>query len=166
MRELHPSCLNGRTSPTTTTAMRPFRFRLETVRRLRDHAEQRARDDLARELSAQAALADDVRRSRDAVSTARTGARVADVRARASWEAFIERRDREQRLAETELLRQSARVDETRVVLGQASREHRAITRLEDKHRERYADEQRRVDEAELSDIAGRAYHRAVGGAA
>lgn len=146
--------------------MRPFRFKLETVRRLRDHAEQRARDDLARELSHHASLADDVRRSRDAVSVACQGARGADIVARGSWDAFIERRDREQRLAETELERQDARVEETRSVLGQASREHKAISRLEDKHRERHVDALRRSDESELSDIAGRAYHRAIRGAA
>lgn len=146
--------------------MRPFRFRLETVRRLRDHAEQRARDELARELSAHASLADDVRRSRDAVETACHAARVAPIGDRASWEAFIERRDREHRLAETELVRQGGRVAESRVQLGQASREHRAITRLEDKHRERHRDELMRRDEAELSDITSRAHARAVGGAA
>lgn len=146
--------------------MRPFRFRLETVRRLRDHAEQRARDDLARALSAEASLADDVRRSRDAVESACQAARLADIGTRASWDAFIERRDREHRLAETELTHQGVRVEESRSVLGQASRQHRAIVRLEDKHRERYVAELRRADESELSDIAGRAHGRALRGAA
>lgn len=146
--------------------MSPFRFRLETVRRLRDHAEQRARDELARELSAHASLADDVNRSRDAVASACHSARDADVRVRASWDAFIERRDREQRLAETELVRQSMRVDEQREALGQAAREHKAIARLEDKHRDRHRDEVRRRDESELSDIASRAYGRVSRGAA
>ena len=146
--------------------MRPFRFRLETVRRLRDHAEQLARDELARELSFQASLEDDVRRSRDAVTVARTAAAHADVRSRASWDAFIERRSREQELAESELVRQAERVVQQREALGQASREHKAIARLEDKHRERHRDEARRADESELSDIAGRAFLRTRGRAA
>lgn len=146
--------------------MRPFRFRLETVRRLRDHAEQRARDDLARELAAHASVEDELRRSLDAVDSACEGARGADVLARASWEAYIERRGREQRLAETELEHQRARVEEQRSALGRASREHQAIVKLEDKHRERHRDEWRRKDESELSDLAGRAHRRAVGGTA
>lgn len=146
--------------------MRPFRFRLETVRRLRDHAEQRARDELARELSTHASLVDEHERSCGAVSAAAAGARDADLRARVSWQHFIERRERERSAAAHELRAQADRVDEQRGVLGQANREHRAILRLEEKHRARHQGELLRRQDAELSDIAIQAHRRAEAGAA
>jgi flagellar export protein FliJ len=145
--------------------MRPFRFRLETVRRLRDHAEQRARDELARELSVHASLEDEVQRSSGAVAKASAGAGTADLRSRASWQHFIERRERERSSAQTELQQQTERVLEQRGVLGQANREHQAITRLEAKHRARHQDDMRRRQDSELSDIALQIHRRAEAGA-
>jgi flagellar export protein FliJ len=137
--------------------MRPFRFRLETVRRLRDHAEQRARDGLARELRAHAALEGHVAERQTAVVSARVRSRDADPRVWASWQAYIERREREREAAAAELEDQETRVEAQRGALSQAAREHRVITRLESKHRERHVQEQMRRQEAELGDIA---FHR------
>jgi flagellar protein FliJ len=146
--------------------MRPFRFRLETVRRLRDHEEQRARDNLARELAAHSAATNDLRRRIEAVNDARSAAQGADVVARAAWDVFIEHKSREQQLAATALVDQQLRVEDQRVALGHASREHKAVARLEDKHRARHREEQQRREEHELSDIASRAHGRLSPGAA
>src|SRR5215470_15756604 len=76
--------------------MRSFVFNLESVRRLRDHAERKAREDMARELGAREQHAAELARRTDAVEHAQDGARAAHPSARAMWHALIERRRVEQ----------------------------------------------------------------------
>ncbi len=146
--------------------MRPFRFRLETVRRLRDHAEQRARGELAREIATQVALRDDLERQDDAVAAACDGARVSAVLDRPTWAAMIEQRRNARDVAATELARQHDRVQEFRAQLGEVSRDHKAVVRLEEKHRERHLRDVERATEAEVADLTGRRRSWTLGGAA
>ncbi|MDX6554800.1 MAG: flagellar protein FliJ [Miltoncostaeaceae bacterium] len=138
--------------------MRRFHFSLETVRSLREDAEQRAQQDFAQELAADAA-----RRSEAAAADARldaardlsrpvSGAMVtADVlRAR---QAFVERCEREQAQAEASARAQGQAVERRRMLLEIASRDRKALERLKEHHREAHVREELRRENAELADI-------------
>src|SRR5215470_17437111 len=119
--------------------MRSFVFNLESVRRLRDHAERKAREEVARELGARERQAAELARRTDAVEDAHDGARAAHPSARAMWHALIERRRLERAHAEHALAEQDERVDESRVRATDAAREHEAISRLEQRQRTEHA---------------------------
>jgi flagellar export protein FliJ len=140
--------------------MRSFTFNLESVRRLRDHAERKAREEVARELSAREEHASEVARRNDAVDEAHDGARVAHPTARGMWLALIERRKLERAKAEHALAAQEERVDESRSRATDAAREHEIISRLEQRRRAEHARDVLRAEEAELCDIANAAYVR------
>jgi flagellar export protein FliJ len=140
--------------------MRSFTFNLESVRRLRDHAERKAREEVARELSAREEHASELARRNDAVDEARDGARAAHPSARAMWHALVERRKLERAKAEHALAEQEERVDESRSRATDAAREHEIISRLEQRRRAEHARDVLRAEEAELGEIANAAYLR------
>ena len=140
--------------------MRSFVFNLESVRRLRDHAERKAREDVARELGAREQHAAELARRTDAVEQARDGARTAHPSARAMWEALVDRRRIEQMRAQHALAAQDARVDESRVRATDAARQHEVITRLEQRRRAEHTHAVELAQEAELGEIANSAYLR------
>ena len=140
--------------------MRAFTFNLESVRRLRDHAERKARDEVARELSAREQHASEVARRTDAVDAARDGARSAHPTARAMWHALIERRRLERSKAEHALAAQEERVEDSRTRAAGAAREHEMISRLEQRRRAEHARAAELAQEAELGEIANAAYLR------
>jgi flagellar protein FliJ len=141
--------------------MRSFTFNLESVRRLRDHAERKAREEVARELGAREHHAAELARRTDAVELARDGARAAHPSARAMWHALVERRRLEQTRAEHALAEQEERVDESRVRATDAAREHEVISRLEQRKRAEHARAVEHAQEAELGEIATAAFVRA-----
>ena len=140
--------------------MRSFVFNLESVRRLRDHAERKAREEVARELGAREQHAAELARRTDAVEQARDGARTAHPSTRAMWEALVERRRLEQEGARQALAQQDERVDESRVRATDAAREHEMIARLEQRRRAEHARAVEQAREAELGEIATSAYVR------
>src|SRR5262245_46867554 len=140
--------------------MRSFTFNLESVRRLRDHAERKAREDVARELGAREQHAAELARRIDAVEHARDGARGAHPSVRAMWDALVERRRLEQLDAQHALARQEERVDESRLRATDAAREHEMISRLEQRRRAEHARLAELAREAELSEIATAAFVR------
>jgi flagellar export protein FliJ len=140
--------------------MRSFTFNLESVRRLRDHAERKAREEVARELSAREQHASEVARRNDAVDEAHDGARAAHPTVRGMWLALIERRKLERAKAEHALAEQEERVDESRSRATDAAREHEIISRLERRRRAEHARDVLRAEEAELGEIANAAYLR------
>ena len=140
--------------------MRAFVFNLESVRRLRDHAERKAREEVARELGAREQHAAELARRIDAVDEARDGARSAHPSARAQWHALVERRRLEQLQAQHALEEQDERVDESRVRATDAARQHEIITRLEQRRRAEHARAVEQAQEAELGEIATSAYVR------
>ena len=140
--------------------MRAFTFNLESVRRLRDHAERMAREEVARELHAREQQASELARRTDAVGDAHDGARAAHPSARAMWHALIERRRLEQTKAEHALAAQDERVDESRGRAADAAREHEMINRLEQRRRAEHERAAALADEAELGEIATAAYLR------
>jgi hypothetical protein len=143
--------------------MRSFRFNLESVRRLRDHAERRAREEMARELGARELHASELARRTDALDDAHEGARSAHPTERAMWHVVIERRRLERARAQHALAEQDERVGESRARATDAAREHEMISRLERRRRDEHARADARAQEAELSDLATVAYRRSQG---
>ncbi len=140
--------------------MRSFKFRLEAVSRLRDHAAREARDHLARELLAREASAAELERRAEALHAARRAARTADTGTLASWQALIERREREHHAATARLESHEHRVLDRQARLAVASREREALTKLETRHRDNHRRETARAEDAILADISVAAFHR------
>jgi flagellar protein FliJ len=137
-----------------------FTFRLERVRTLRERAEERAREELARELQLRlrgeallraatltASAAQDA--GRDAVQAPLTSA--TDLQAA---QAYIERAERARREAALDLDRQDAEVAARRDVLAEAARDREAIDRLKDKQRSDFDREWARRAQNQLDEVA------------
>jgi flagellar protein FliJ len=128
-----------------------FKFRLERVRSLRERAEERAREELARELNhrvrGEAASARDS--GRDA--TRRPGTSGADLLAAQAW---IERSERNRREAALELDRRDAEVSARRESLALAARDREVIERLKRRRRADHDREVARIDQINLDEVA------------
>jgi flagellar FliJ protein len=138
----------------------PFRFRLERVRELREHDEDRAREQLASSLGAQlrgaamlhaaSSLVDDAHASRR--DGAGSGAIAAgDLQAHQLW---LERLQRERADAELALERASAEVDARRSALVEARQRREALERLKDRRRKEHRADLERREGAVLDEIA------------
>lgn len=144
---------------------RPFQFRLERVRALRERAEQLRAEELAasvahkrqgeEQLQAAAERVAHARHARRGVAQA-TGADLL------SMQAYIERTQRAQRAAALDLDRREADVDARRVALVHAAREHRALTRLEERRRAEHAREVARIEGAHMDEVALTVHRRSV----
>jgi len=137
-----------------------FTFRLERVRSLRERAEERAREELARELQlrlrGEALLVDatcQVSMARDTGLGAvrRTGASGADLIAA---QAYMERAERDRREAALDLDRQDAEVDARRKALTAAARERETIDRLKERQRASHHREVTRREQVALDEVA------------
>jgi flagellar FliJ protein len=144
----------------------PFRFRLERVRELREHAEDRAREELASSLGAQLrgqamlqAASDEVHgahvASREGVQTGAMSA--ADLYAQ---QLYVERLERQRSDAELALERASAEVDARRGALVEASRKREALERLKERKRQEHVAHVQRLEGAFLDEIALTSYVR------
>ena len=145
---------------------RPFQFRLERVRALRERAEQRASEELAasladrrrveQELQAAAERVDEARRvRRDVAST--TGADLL------SMQDYLERTQRAEQAAALNLGRREADVDARRDALIHAAREHRALTKLEQRRRAQHTLDAARVESLLMDEVALTVHRRTVG---
>jgi flagellar FliJ protein len=140
---------------------RPFRFRLERVRELREHAEDRAREDLATSLGAQLRGEAMLRAAADRVDEAQaakrdgalTGGPIAstDLHAHQLW---AERLQRQRADAELALERAAAEVDARRGALIEASQRREALERLKERRREEHRVRSERIEGATLDEIA------------
>lgn len=136
-----------------------FTFRLERVRSLRERAEERAREDLARELSHRLHGEAMLREATEVASCAREtglaslhpGASGANLVAAQAW---IERSERARREAALELDRRDAEVAVRRENLTHAAREREVIERLKRRRREDHNREVARLDQIALDEIA------------
>jgi flagellar export protein FliJ len=143
--------------------MSPFRFRLESVRRLRDHAERHAREALARELLAREEAVADVERIRELLHSARAsvrGAGAVDASTLTAWQAYVERRDRERRSAEDALEARERLVSLRRSELEQASRDRDVLARLEARRRLEHRGAELRAEQELLGELAIAAHRR------
>ena len=148
---------------------RPFQFRLERVRELREHAEDQAREDLATSLAVRTkgeamlrAAADEV----DGAHHARRGASSADLSGAEllALQAYLERAERQRESAALELDRREAEVDARRATLAQRSQERQVLERLKDRRRADHNREMERREGALLDEMA-LAAHRRMGAA-
>lgn len=139
----------------------PFRFRLERVRELREHAEDRAREELASSLGAQLRGQAMLRAAADLLDAAhearRDGALAGgqvpstDLQAQQLW---AERLQRQRADAELALERASAEVDARRDALVEASRRREALERLKERRRQEHRTRSERIEGALLDEIA------------
>jgi flagellar FliJ protein len=148
---------------------RPFNFRLERVRALRESFEDQAREDLTASLSTRLKGEAMLRAASD------TYARAQDTRRESSTieltgqdllatQAYIERTSRARLAAELELGRREAEVDARRTALVAAARERQVLERLKER---RGADHRRESDRIEgvLLDEMAITSHRRTGAA-
>ncbi len=136
---------------------RPFTFRLERVRALRERAEQRASEELASSVAHQRRGEDELRAAAERVAQARAGRRATAQASGAdllAMQAYIERTQRAEQAAALDLGRREAEVDARRDALVHAAREHRALTRLEQRRREEHAQQAARADGAVMDELA------------
>ena len=144
---------------------RPFQFRLERVKTLRERAEQQRAEELAasvaherageRQLAAAAERVDRARQQRRGVARA-TGADLLSI------QAYLERTQRAEQAAALDLGRRAAEVDARRVALVHAAREHRALTRLEERRRQEHAREVARIEGALMDEVALTVHRRSA----
>jgi flagellar FliJ protein len=144
---------------------RPFKFRLERVRALRERAEERASEELAASVAHHERGAEALQAAAERVARARQDRRTtaeatgADLLA---MQAYIERTQRAQQIAELDLDRREAEVDARRHALVHAAREHRALTRLEQRRRAEHAQQAARYDGAVMDEVALGVHRRSV----
>lgn len=144
----------------------PFRFRLERVRELREHAEDRAREELASSLGAQLRGQAMLQAATDAVrgahSATRDGAHVGAMSAvdLHAQQLYVERLERQRADAELALERASAEVDARRGALVEASRDREALERLKERKRKEHVAHVQRLEGAFLDEIALTSYVR------
>ena len=142
----------------------PFRFGLERVRELREHAEDRAREEFAASLTrreqdaaALAAASDLVHQARDN----RRGGAVAPLSGQdlIAHQLWLDRVESDRRKAELEVARRDAEIESRRQALGAAQQRREVVERLKERHRAEHqaADA---VRSAAALDEMGLAIHR------
>jgi flagellar FliJ protein len=148
---------------------RPFQFRLERVRELREHAEDQAREELASSLAIRMkgeamlrAAAEDM----GAAQAARRNGSASDLSGAEllALQAYLERAERKRESAALELDRREAEVDARRQALAVRSQERQVLERLKDRRREDHKREMERREGALLDEMAISA-HRRMGAA-
>jgi flagellar FliJ protein len=136
-----------------------FTFRLERVKTLRERAEARAQEDLARELNLRLRGEAMLREATYAASAATDAGRDA-VQARTSGidliaaQAFIERAERTRREAALDLDRQDAEVAARRVALQAAARDRQVMDKLKERQKTDHDAHWARVAQGNLDEIA------------
>jgi flagellar protein FliJ len=149
---------------------RPFQFRLERVRELREHAEDQAREELASSMAVRLkgeamlrAAAEDV----DAAQDARRRGADADLSGAEllAMQAYLERTERQRESAALELDRREAEVDARRQALAVRSQERQVLERLKDRQRADHKREMERREGALLDEMALTLHRRSAGAA-
>jgi flagellar FliJ protein len=152
---------------TRLVSARPFQFRLERVRALRERAEQRASEALAASVAHHLRGEEELRAAAQRVVDARAGRRETAHASGAdliAMHAYIERTQRAAQAVALDLGRREAEVDARRDALVHAAREHRALTRLEQRRRQEHALEAARIDGAAMDELALTVYRRGASG--
>ena len=147
-------------------ATRPFTFRLERVRSLRERAEETAREDLARELTLRVRGEALLREAAGAVDSARHTGRGAVMTAGASGadllaaQAWLERAERRRVDAASDLSRRDVEVRRSRAALAEAARDREVIEQLKRRRRADHDAEALRVAQISLDEIALNVHRR------
>lgn len=145
---------------------RPFTFRLERVRSLRERAEDQAREELAKVLAHRLEGATRLQTADHAADAAHATTRGA-LRAGASGaeliaaQTFVEQTQHARRLAAVELDGRTVAVEARRSELVAAAREREVLERLERRARARHDAENARLEQSTLDEIALTMHRRA-----
>lgn len=145
---------------------RPFQFRLERVKSLRERAEQLRAEELAASVARRREGEERLQAAAERVAQARELRRTTALASGSdllSMQAYIERTQRVERAAALDLDRRDADVDARRAALVSAAREHRSLTRLEERRRAEHAREVARLEGAHLDEVALTVHRRGVG---
>ena len=140
--------------------MRPFRFELEAVRALSEHAESSSRVQLAGELLTGMSRDQELAEATAQLEDARANIPFADRRTVINaWDllvsdAYLYRRESARAAAAEAALLQEQRIEIHRNVLIEASRKRQALERLKHKRRDLHRAELERLELAELNEVA------------
>jgi flagellar export protein FliJ len=145
---------------------RPFNFRLERVRALRESFEDQAREELAASLSVRLKGEAMLRAASDMHATAQATRRQTAAHELTGHDllavnAYMERTSRARQAAELELDRRSAEVDARRTALLAAARERQVLERLKERRRADHRRESDRREGALLDEMAITSHRRA-----
>jgi flagellar export protein FliJ len=139
--------------------MARFHFKLEAVRSLREQDEQRAQEELARELALAAArharlaeAGEELRIARDAAA-AHAGATLTPQELVAR-QAFVERRERERQAAAAELDLQERAVESRRSDLERAAQAREVLERAKERARDTHRAHEAKIEEEALGEVA------------
>ncbi len=145
---------------------RPFNFRLERVRSVRERAEEQAQEDLAASLAlrlrgegmlkAAEAQLEAARETRRSTGTHEVVSGIDLVAA----QAYVEHAERRREARMLDLDRCDAEVETRREALIEAAREREALERLKEKHRQEHAAESQRVAGVALDEMALNTHRR------
>lgn len=138
---------------------RPFQFRLERVRALRERAEDSAKEELATSLSHRLAGEAMLRAASARLDGARDASRVGSARPASgeqlvALQSYLERAERARLAAAEDLGRREAAVEARRRALIAAARERQALERLKERRRQDHVREANRVESVALDEMA------------
>lgn len=138
---------------------RPFQFRLERVRALRERAEDSAKEDLAASLSHRLKGEAMLRAASTRLDGARDAHRGAAGRPVSgeqlmAAQSYLERAERARVAAAEDLHRRDVDVEARRSALIEAARERQALEKLKERRRADHAAESGRVESAALDEMA------------
>jgi len=145
---------------------RPFNFRLERVRALRESFEDQAREELAASLSVRLKGEAMLRAASDRHTTAqderrRTASLPVTGQDLQAAQAYVERTSRARHAAELELDRRAAEVEARRTALLAAARERQVLERLKERRHADHRRESDRIEGAQLDEMAIASHRRA-----
>jgi flagellar protein FliJ len=145
---------------------RPFTFKLERVRALRERKEELAKEELAASLALRLRGEAMLQAAAESVEQARGLQRAAAGVAMTAQElqaaqAYLERTERERQSAELDLDRRDAEVDARRTALQGAAREREVLERLKERRRGEHRREADRREGAVLDEMAINMHRRA-----
>jgi flagellar FliJ protein len=145
---------------------RPFNFRLERVRALRESFEDQAREELAASLSVRLKGEAMLRAASERHATAQhTRRQTAGLEVSGqdllAVQAYVDRTSRARQAAELELDRREAEVDARRTALLAAARERQVLERLKERRRADHKRESERVEGVLLDEMAITSHRRA-----
>jgi len=147
--------------------MKHFTFRLRTLLDLREHAEQSAKEALARELAVDAARTAELETAAARVEGARTKAAAAlstplSALELAARQRFIERCEHERDHAEMQSIEQRERVEAERAALARAAQDRQALEHLKQRKRAAHERMEAHHEDLLLAEAALAAHRRAA----
>jgi flagellar export protein FliJ len=141
--------------------MKRFAFRLESLRALREQAEEQARTVLERELAVEALRVSSVDAAAGRLSQAAAAGGDCGLQL-VGRQAYLERCERELGTAELHLEQTRADVAVRRQALNEAARERKTLERLRERQELAHEFEERRAEEATLSEVGLTLYRSRV----